>query len=181
MDLFNVVPQVTGAFSLAAALAAFFFYRERLKTLRFGALLKSANEKERAKLIEQEMDGVSLDTSNLTNEQVFVLAQQKMAARQRRQMTYAVTGTLFALMCFGTAIYAIHAELPPPTSSGSTTKVETGAGQPASKTDAYASRHSSVYHVSPQCVYGKQIKTMNRVEGRYATSGRELHQNCPTL
>lgn len=179
MDLFSVVSKVTGAFSLAAALAAFFFYRERLKTLRFGALLKSANEKERAKLIEQEIDGVSIDTGTLTNDQIFVLAQQKMAARNRARLTAAVTSALVAALCFITAIYAIRMEYRPPSTPAEAEPSATT--QPAQSSQAYASRHSAVYHVSPRCVYGKQIKTMNRVEGRYATSGREPHHNCPTL
>lgn len=178
MELFSVVSKVTGAFSLTAALAAFFFYRERLKTLRFGALLKSANEKDRANLIEQEMDGVRIDTSSLSNDQIFALAQQKMAIRQRNRLTAAVTSTAIAVLCFISAIYAIRMEyrLPP-----ATKETDQASTPPAHSGDAYASRHSVVYHVSPQCVYGKQIKSMNRVEGRYATSGREPHQNCPTL
>lgn len=42
-----------------------------------------------------------------------------------------------------------------------------------------ASKRSKIYHTSAECLDAKRIALRNRIEGRLAKSGRELHENCP--
>jgi hypothetical protein len=99
--MFEAVPLVTTAFTLAAFLAAVAAWLVRHKMQEKERLLKTAPEEKRALLVASALEFFQVDTKRLTKQQQFELALQQIRARAQR---FYLSTILIAIIALAAAV-----------------------------------------------------------------------------
>jgi hypothetical protein len=105
--MWNAIALVTGGFTLVAFLAATGYWVYRRLLLSKETLVDSLPETERARILQDYLEAVRVDTTDLTKEQRFILAKELIAARSKTSRERALVLTVFGFITAGVSGFAI--------------------------------------------------------------------------
>src|SRR5262245_51001705 len=105
--MWHTIRIVSGGATLVAFLAAVSVVFYRLRAQREKELIHSADEKDRARLVEHVLETFVIDTGSLTREQKHDLAIRQLDARMQRYRIAATVVVMLALVLAGLSVYAL--------------------------------------------------------------------------
>jgi len=142
--MWNAIALVTGGFTLAAFLAATGYWAYRRFLLNKETLVDSLPETERARILQDYLEAIHVDTTDLTKEQRFLLAKELIAARSKTSRERAIVLVVLGFITAGVTLFAIAQDRNLKGAAASSTTTHESSTEPSAQAQMLPSQLSTL-------------------------------------